>query len=200
MGRKGFESKMFYTITLEDLVPVDNFYRKLGSKLNFGFIYKECRELYGVTGNPSLDPVVFFKLLLYGYFENISKDRELIRRVSDSLAARLFIGYDLDEELPWHSTISRTREIMPEEIFDKLFMVVLKMCVDAGLVQGSNQLVDSTLVKANASLESLERKNPELGLVEYIEKTRLENKTEETIGSIIPDSPEQDRDGENGNK
>ncbi|MDI6780083.1 MAG: transposase, partial [Bacteroidota bacterium] len=121
MGKKKNEPKLMYSISLEDLVPEDNFYRQLAKLLDLKFLYQECKSIYGNTGNPSIDPVVFFKLLLFGYLENIISDRGLVRRASDSLSVRLFTGYDFDEELPWHSTISRTRVVIPEEVFERLF-------------------------------------------------------------------------------
>lgn len=175
LGKKKIEPKLLYTVTLEDLVPEDEFYRQVDKILDLNFVYKECAEIYGKTGNPSLDPVVFFKLVLYGYFEDINKDRELIRKASDSLAARLFIGYDIDEELPWHSTISRTRKLLPGKVFEEVFKQILRKCSEAGLVEGSHQTVDSTLVKSNASMESLERKSPKIELMEYIKNTVDEN-------------------------
>lgn len=157
-GKKKYEPKMLYSVTLDDLVPEDDFYRRLESVLDLRFLYKEVRNLYGKTGKPSIDPVVFIKLLLYGYFEGIISDRQLVRRASDSLSARYYLGYDLDEELPWHSTISRTRKLFGEEIFEKVFALVLEQCIAAGLVIGEHQSIDSTLVKANASLGSLQKK------------------------------------------
>lgn len=181
MGKKVLEPKLLYTVTLEDLVPRDNFYRQLSEFLDLRYVYQNCKNIYGKTGNPSIDPVVFFKLVLFGYLENITSDRELMRRASDSLGVRLYLGYDLDEELPWHSTISRTREIIPESVFEKMFTNILKICVDKGLVSGEHQSIDSTLVKANASLESLEKKRPTLELSQYIDETRKENSLEKII-------------------
>jgi transposase len=175
LGKKQYEAKMMYSVTLEDLVPEDNFYRVIDGLLDLRFLYKECKEVYGETGKPSIDPVVFFKILLFGYFENILSDRELVRRASDSLGVRLYLGYDLDEELPWHSTISRTRQLYKEEIFEKLFDKVLKKCSEAGLVSGGHQSIDSTLVRANASLSSLEKRIEIIELKEYIKKTNKEN-------------------------
>jgi len=85
LGRKKFEPKLFYNLSLERLVPTDNFYRRILELIDFNFLYNECTGLYGKTGNPSIAPVVFFKILLYGYLENIISDRELVRRISDSL-------------------------------------------------------------------------------------------------------------------
>jgi transposase len=191
LGKKKYEPKMLYCITLEDLVPEDDFYRRLESILDLRFLYKECKTLYGSTGKPSLDPVVFIKFLLYGYFENIISDRELIRRASDSLSARYYLGYDLDEELPWHSTISRTRKIFNESIFERVFDVVLAQCIRAGLVSGEHQSIDSTLVKANASLDSLKKRVTITDLKNYVEKTKEENLVEEigNKGSKKDDGP-----------
>jgi len=178
IGKKDFQPRLLYNVSLEDLVPEDNFYRTLERIPDLNFVYKECEGLYGKTGNKSIDPVVFFKLNLFGYFEDIIYDRELIKRASDSLAVRLYLGYDLDEQLPWHSTISRTRAIMPEKIFSGIFNKVLRMCAEAGLIEGSHQSIDSTLVKANASLETIERKTPKLTLEKYIEELKKENQEE----------------------
>jgi transposase len=192
-GKKKYEPKMLYSVTLDDLVPKDDFYRKLESILDLRFLYKEVRSLYGKTGKPSIDPVVFIKLLLYGYFEGIISDRQLERKASDSLSARYYLGYDLDEELPWHSTISRTRKLYDEKIFEKVFAVVLEQCIESGLVSGEHQSIDSTLVKANASIDSLQRRVTITDLKKYVEQTKEENKPEEEkkSGKDKDDRPKQ---------
>lgn len=195
LGKKKFEPKIMYNLTLEELVPEDNIYRLLDKFLDLRFIYKECEKLYGKTGKPSIDPVVFFKLELFGYFENIISDRDLIRRANDSLAARYFIGYDIDEKLPWHSTISRTRGLISKETFEKIFNKILELCYHSGLIEGKHQSIDSTLVKANASLESVERKEPKLTVEEYINKTYEENKQYEQ-----QQKQEDRQDGNDGKK
>lgn len=197
LGNKKFEAKFMYSVSLEDLVPEDNFYRKVNELLDLRFVYKRCKSLYGKTGKPSIDPVVFMKLNLYGYFENITSDRNLIRKASDSLSARLFIGYDIDEELPWHSTISRTRALMKNELFEELFNKVLELCVDSGLVDGEHQSIDSTLIRANASLDKLEKKKPELKLCDYIEKTFEENSVEDENKRTKETGKDDDNNGSN---
>jgi IS5 family transposase len=93
-----------------------------------------------------------------GYLNNIGSDRKLMEYCSDSLAIRLFLRYDIDQALPWHSTISRTRQLYGEEVFLELFRKVLSLCVDNGMVRGKRQAVDSAYVKANASMDSLKEK------------------------------------------
>lgn len=68
-----------------------------------------------------------------------------------------FIGYDVDEVLPWHSTLSRTRKLYGEKLFLEVFRAVLVLCIDKGMVNGRRQAVDSAYVKANASMDSIIR-------------------------------------------
>lgn len=157
-GRKDFTPQLFYELSLDRLVPSDNFYRKVNQHLELHFLYKSTAPYYGREGQQSIDPVVFFKILLVGYLNNINSDRALLRYCSDSLSIRLFLGYDLDEELPWHSTISRTRQLFGEEVFLSLFQKVLSLCVHKGMVRGKRQAVDSAFIKANASMDSLVEK------------------------------------------
>ena len=157
-GRKRFEPQLFYDTSLERLVPEDNFYRSLQQQLDLRFLYNATAKYYGVEGPESIDPVVFFKILLVGYLNNINSDRALLRYCSNCLDIRLFLGYDLDETLPWHSTISRTRQLYGEEVFLNLFRQVLRLCVEKGMVRGKRQCVDSAFIKANASMDSLVEK------------------------------------------
>jgi transposase len=78
-GRKDLSPKIMYQVHLDMLVPQDNFYRKLDAALNLHFLYKATSKYYGSEGNESIDPVVFFKIILVGYFNNINSDRQLLR-------------------------------------------------------------------------------------------------------------------------
>lgn len=147
-----------YQVHLDELVPKENFYRKLNAELDLHFLYKETEKHYGKEGQESIDPVVFFKICLVGYLNNINSDRKLMEYCSNCLDVRLFIQYDIDESLPWHSTISRTRKLYGEEIFLSLFKKVLSLCIEKGMVRGKRQAIDSAFIKANASLDSLVEK------------------------------------------
>jgi len=157
-GKKKLQPQLFYQIDIEKLVPADNYYRVLNSSLDLGYLYRDTKRFYGTEGQQSIDPIVFYKILLVGYLNNINSDRALLRYCADSLSIRLFLGYDLEEQLPYHSTISRTRQLYGEDVFLKLFQQVLKLCIDKGMVRGKRQCVDSAFVKANASMDSLVEK------------------------------------------
>lgn len=154
-GKKPYSEKLFNSFQLSERVPQDNFYRRLKEVIPFQFLYRSTDKFYGSEGQKSIDPVVFFKLILVGYLENLNSDRRIIEHAKMRLDILYFIGYDIDEELPWHSTLSRTRQLIGEEIFLELFRAVLKLCIDKGMVSGTRQAVDSAYIKANASLGSL---------------------------------------------
>src|SRR5215213_8227461 len=113
------------TVSLEDLVPADNFYRHLEATLDLGFVREWTRELYAERGRPSIDPVIFFKLQLVMFFEGIRSERMLIETASLNLAHRWYLGYALDEALPDHSGLTRIRQRLGVEIFERFFEKVV---------------------------------------------------------------------------
>jgi transposase len=157
-GRKAFEEKLFTNFQLSDRVPAGNSYRRLKEALDLRFLYKTTAQYYGTEGQESIDPTVFFKLMLVGYLENLGSDRRIIDHTSMRLDILFFIGYNIDEPLPWHSTLSRTRQLYGEDVFKVLFKTVLKHCIDKGMVSGRRQAIDSALIKANASMDSIAEK------------------------------------------
>ena len=171
-GKKYYQEKLFSSFQLSSRVPQNNFYRRLGTALDLSILYKLTNPYYGSCGQKSIDPVVFFKLCLVGYLENLISDRKLIEHCSMRMDILFFLGYDIDEELPWHSTLSRTRQLLPDTIFEQLFTQVVGMCVDKGMVCGHTQCIDSAPVKANASMDSLELKVPADELDDHIRKVR----------------------------
>jgi transposase len=157
-GKKHYQEKLFTNFQLSDRVPADNIYRRLKEVLDLQFLYAATSKYYGKDGQKSIDPVVFFKLLLVGYLENQPSDRRIVNIAALRLDILYFIGYDIDEELPWHSTLSRTRQLYDEDIFNQLFKQVLKQCIDKGMLTGKRQAVDSVFIKANAALDSIKEK------------------------------------------
>lgn len=157
-GKKQYAEKLFTSFQLSNHVPADNFYRRLKESLDLQWLYESTRKYYGREGQQSIDPVVFFKLILVGYLENLNSDRKIIEHSKLRLDILFFLGYDLDEELPWHSTLSRTRALYGEEVFKELFAKVLSLCVSKGMLSGRRQAIDSAYIKANASMDSLVEK------------------------------------------
>ncbi|MEL6988000.1 MAG: IS1182 family transposase [Bacteroidota bacterium] len=175
-GHKRFKPKLFTNFNLVDAVPDDNFYKILSDKLDLGFIIPLTHECYSHTGRPSLDPVVFFKILLIGYLENKCSDRSVERMIQNRLDLRLFIGYDIDETVPDHSTICKARKRIPVSVFEEVFGHILQLCMDAGLVGGHTQSIDSAYINANASLDRMEEiKLAQRDPQEYLEEVKLQD-------------------------
>lgn len=196
-GKKELQPKMLYTITLEQLVPQDNFYRQLKKTIALNGLYKATEKYYGQEGQESIDPVVFFKICLIGYINNINSDRKLIEFCADSLGIRLFLGYDIDEPLPWHSTISRTRQLYGEEVFKQLFEKVFEKCMESGMIAGHTQAIDGAFLKANASKDSLEIKQVSTSVDEYLLENIKANTTPRRSAKINrADEQQQHMDGD----
>src|SRR3954467_14609614 len=142
-------------VSLEDLVPRNNFYRHLEAKLDLGFVRDWTRDLYAERGRPSIDPVIFFTLQLVMFFEGIRSERKLIETASLNLAHRWYLGYALDEGLPDHSSLTRIRQRLGVEIFQRFFEQIVDLCQETGLVWGRELYFDATKVEANADFDSL---------------------------------------------
>jgi transposase len=143
------------SVSLEELVPQDNFYRHLQKVLDLSFVYDLVRSHYATIGRPSIDPVVFFKLQLIMFFEDIRSERLLMRQVADRLSVRWYLGYDFDETLPDHSSLTNIRLRYGLPVFRRFFEALVEQCQQANLVRGKELFFDSTQVNANADLDSL---------------------------------------------
>ena len=121
MGKKERSFAQVIHVSLEELVPQDHFYRHLDRTLDLCFVRDFVQQSYASLGRPSIDPVVFFKLQLVMFFEDIRSERLLMRLVADRLSVRWYLGYDLDEPLPDHSSLSRIRTRYGLEVFRRFF-------------------------------------------------------------------------------
>ena len=138
-----------------NLFPLEHFYRHLERELDLSFVRDWVKECYAPNGRPSIDPVVFFKLELILFFEGLRSERQLIEIASVNLAHRWYVGYNLDEPLPDHSSLTRVRQRLGVDVFRRFFEHVVDLCNQAGLIWGKELLVDATKVRANASMDSL---------------------------------------------
>jgi transposase len=138
-------------LSLDDLVPADHFYRHLDRVLDLSFVRDLVHDRYVADkGRPSVDPVVFFRLQLVMFFEGIRSERQLLRLATDRLSVRWYLGYNLDESLPDHSSLTRIRLRYGLEVFRRFFAAIVEQCQQAGLVWGHERYFDATQVQADA--------------------------------------------------
>lgn len=208
-GEKAEQEDLFYYGSLDALVPADDPYRRLDALLDLSWLRAETRNLYSQVGRPSVDPVVIVKLMLIFYLQGFDSERELMRQIRVNLSYRRFVHYSLSESLPDHSNLTRARQRLGEATLSKAFAYVLQLCVDAGLVGGELESIDSTFVQADASLASL---GPRLIVVEAERFTRklfvvgsdAEGQDSEPESPLPPPGPgapflvTSDREGEAG--
>ena len=155
LGHKSRVFKLHPEVCLDDLVPQDNFYRQVDGCLDLEFVRDLVHGLYSEIGRPSIDPVVFFKLQLIAFIEGIRSERQLMEMVNMRLDHRWYIGYDLGESVPNHSSLSKIRERYGLETFQRFFERVVELCIEVGLVWGEEFYLDATKVRADAAVRSM---------------------------------------------
>jgi transposase len=169
-GKQRYNQALFVSLDLDQFVPQDHRLRKIDHVLDLFFVRQLTSDLYCKgEGRPSIDPVVFFKMQVIKYLYGISSDRQLCADVHVNLAYRWFLRLPIEEKVPDHSSLTKIRDRLGENVFKEAFEKIVEQCQKAGLLKGKQMLTDATLIEANASLNSLV-KNEDLG------KTRVELK------------------------
>jgi transposase len=157
------------------------FYVKLEETLqSFAFateVRRLCAAAYSDNGRgrPGVDPVVYFKMLMVGFFENLGSERGIAERCQDSLSIRCFLGYDLTQNTPDHSTLSVIRSRLGVEVYEQVFVLILGALQAHGLVKGRNVGIDASVIEANASLKGLVNRQTEEVYWEYVRRLASES-------------------------
>src|SRR6266699_1642378 len=175
MGRKRKRPQDTMWVATSDLPksPGHPFYKRLNQVLAANsfdaFVEAACRRFYAPTlGRPSLPPGRYFRLMFLGYFEGLGSERAMAWRAADSLAIRSFLGLELDEGAPDHSTISRTRRLIDVETHQRVFAWVLERLAKGGLLVGKTIGIDATTLEANAAMRSIVRRDTGASYEEFL--------------------------------
>jgi transposase len=143
--------------------PATGFYQKLDGVLTrrqFGdAVRQRCAPFYEMDarkgGHPGIDPEVYFKMLMVGFFENLTSERAIAARCADSLAIRAFLHYRLTEATPHHSSFTVIRQRLPLRVYEQVFDLILAALHDEKLLRGKHLAIDTSVMEANASLRTL---------------------------------------------
>ncbi|QEG17308.1 IS1182 family transposase [Gimesia maris] len=167
-GLHVFEPRTRTVIDLESFIPEDHLLRQVNSFIEPAFIRKLTTSCYAEgRGRPSIDPVVYFRMVLVAYLYGIDSDRRLCEEVHFNLAYRWFCRLSLEDDVPDHSSFSRIRDRYGEEIYEQVFHEIVKLCQQYGLVREScSVMTDATLIAADAALDSLVHNEPQQALQE----------------------------------
>jgi transposase len=136
-------------------IPEDHILRRLNACLDLDFVREEVSSKYGRNGQVSVDPVVLMKMMLLLFLDDVKSERELMRIIPLRLDYLYFLGYGLEDAVPNHSVLSKARGRWGKEVFERLFARTVEQCWKAGLIGGDKVHVDSSLVRADASLNSV---------------------------------------------
>jgi transposase len=169
--------------------PGHPFYTKLNGVLDEAgfdeFVEKLCEPYYKEGGRPGIPPGVYFRMLFIGYFEGLDSQRGIAWRCADSLGLRAFLGFRLTEETPVHVSMTMIRQRLPESVFDRVFVFVLSLLQEKGLLRGKAVAIDATTLEANAAMKSIVRKDTGEDWKEYLrglaKAEGIENPTEEEL-------------------
>ncbi len=181
LGEKQRIEPMFYYVRMGDIIPENHLLRLIDKYVDFSFIRHKVEHLYSHTGRPSIDPEVLLRMLLIGYLYGITSERRLCEEAKMHIGYRWFVGLNLEDKVPDHSTFSKNRHdrFSENNIFQGIFDEIVNQCITKGLLTGKHLTVDSTYIKANASFKSLEPIVVDITTKEYIKKVTEENPVNE---------------------
>lgn len=183
MGRKAQQRRQErFWVASTDLpqTVAHPFYEQLNRLLEEGgfdeFVEQQCASFYAERmGRPSLSPGRYFRLLLMGYFEGIDSERGMAWRAADSLGLRKFLSLALEEMVPDHSTISRTRRLIDVETHQAVFRWVLELLAKKGLLKGKTVGIDGTTLEANAAMRAIVRRDTGEEYEEFLRRLAKES-------------------------
>ena len=178
--RKHPEQQSGFWIATGDLptTPATAFYQRVDralSKSGFGAAVRALCEPYYTNdasrgGRPGIDPEVYFKMQMVGFFENLPSERAIASRCEDSLSIRKFLHYELHERPPDHSSLTVIRQRLGAEVYEQVFGLVLKALKRNRLLKGKRLGIDGSVLEANASLRTLEHRLTGDAYAEYVRK------------------------------
>ena len=159
-GKQQYQPKLFSVVQIETLIPRNHLLVKLDQTLDLSFVGPLTEPLYCKgNGRPSIDPEIFVRMLLLEYLYDIPSDRQLCEELSFNLAFRWFCRLSLEDKIPDHSSMTRIRDRLGEKTFKTIFIHVVRLCEEQGLVKGKRVMTDGSLLRADAAIKSMEERN-----------------------------------------
>lgn len=171
--RKPKQDELFIPAAKVASGPGHPFYSKLNQVLAEAgfdeFLEKLCARYYKEGGRPGIPPGVYFRMVLIGYFEGLDSQRGIAWRCADSLGLRTFLGIAITEDTPVHASMTIIRQRLPQLVFEKVFVYVLSLLEQKGLLCGKAVAIDATTLEANAAMKSIVRKDSGQDWKEYLQ-------------------------------
>jgi len=157
-GYKLDQSVRCNSLSLRHMIPNDHLLVRIheAKELEFSFIYEITKNRYCANyGRPSIDPVLFFRMQIISYLYGIKSNRRLCKEIQLNIAYRWFCGLSLEDKVPDHSSLSRIRDRFGVELFQEIFISLIKQWYELDIIKGETIISDASLVESNASMNSL---------------------------------------------
>jgi len=148
------QSLLFGDYVYSRLIPKDHLLRRMIEAVDFSFIEEETCDLYSLIGRPGWSPVMLFKCCLVAFLYDIS-DRTLEEQINYNIVFKWFVGLDLDQKSPDHSTMTRFRDRLGAEGFARIFNRIVEMARAKKLINDRLTIIDSTHVIAKVDIARL---------------------------------------------
>ena len=126
-------------INIEEMIPENLFFRVIDKHFDWNFVYDEVEKLYSKIGRKSIDPVVLIKIHILKFLFNEDSLRKTYENLKFNILYRWFIGYELSEDVPDHSTYSQNyrrkfcklEKDLLQIVFDKVTDLLIEWnCLD----------------------------------------------------------------------
>jgi IS5 family transposase len=201
MGMSGARYKelgsgsFFGDLVYDQVVPEKHFLRQLKGVFDWSVLTERLVELYrgrGREGRPPYEPTVILKMLVLSYLYDLS-ERQTETYVNDSLSAKWFLGLAVDKAAPDHSTLTafkrRVEEGGGERCLRELLEEIVRQAIEAGVVFGSIQVVDSTHTVADVNVNKDKRRQEKEGKERRDRGARWgvkgKRKVQDTEGNVV---------------
>jgi transposase len=158
-GYQTYQENTWVSVNLRKMIPEGHVLIKIDKKVDFSFIHEMTKDLYcSDNGRPSIDPVLFFKMLVVGYLFGIRSDRQLCEEIHLNIAYRWFCRLAFEDKVPDHSSLTKIRDRFGAATFQKIFEMLILQWKKVGIIKGKSMISDASLVEANASINSLSKR------------------------------------------
>ena len=142
-------------INIEEMIPENHFLRVIEKHFDWNFVYEEVEKLYSTVGRKSIDPVVLIKIHILKFLFNEDSLRKTYETLNYNILYRWFIGYELNEKVPDHSTYSQNYKRkfckLEKDLLETVFSKVIDLLNEWNCLDLTAVYIDSTHTKANAN-------------------------------------------------
>ena len=165
-------------VNIEEMIPQNHFLRVIEEKFDWNFIYEEVEKLYSKVGKKSIDPVVLIKIHILKFLFNEDSLRKTYEALNYNILYKWFIGYDINQKTPDHSTYSQNyrRKFckLEKDLLETVFDKVIELLINYNCLDMTSVYIDSTHTKAYANKKKNHKEIVKIEAKKYQKELDLE--------------------------